>query len=132
MINLIKRRIEIGPLIIVLVDSIMMLDQDDCGAVIVSSSHGGLPAAFYALKVPIKAAFFNDAGVGKDDAGIAGLAFLDDHNLSAGTVSHLSARIGDVEDMWENGRISHLNDTAIKSGIRNAVTLKEAVGQFSP
>lgn len=130
MINLVKRRIELGATTIVLVDSIMMLDSSDAGAIIVSSSHGGLPAAFYALKIPLRAAFFNDAGVGKDDAGIAGLAFLDTHGIPAGAVSHVSARIGDVEDMWENGKLSHLNDTALRAGVKEAMTLAEAIDQL--
>jgi len=40
----------------------------------------------------------NDAGVGRDRAGIGGLALLDTIGMSAATLSHRSARIGDGDD----------------------------------
>ena len=42
------------------------------GTVLVSGSHGGLIAACLAAAGGAHAAIFNDAGVGKDGAGIAG------------------------------------------------------------
>jgi hypothetical protein len=41
----------------------------------------------------------NDAGVGLNGAGIGSLAFCENYGMKAATVSHLSARIGDVADM---------------------------------
>ncbi len=41
--------------------------------------------------MPLRAAFFNDAGVGKDDAGIAALDMLQDGGVAGGTVSHVNA-----------------------------------------
>ena len=38
----------------------------------------------------------NDAGVGRDEAGIAALAYLDALGIAAATVSHESCRIGDT------------------------------------
>ena len=60
---------------------------------------------------------FEDAGFGKDGAGIAALVLLQGMGIPAGTVFHTSARIGDAPDMWESGSISHLNDAARGLGI---------------
>ena len=56
---------------IVLMDSITLLTGDDAHAIVVSASHGGVSAGEVALEVPLNAVFFNDAGVGKDEAGSA-------------------------------------------------------------
>ena len=43
---------------------------------------------------------FNDAGIGKDGAGIAALAMLDAAGQPAVAVAHTSARIGEAADTW--------------------------------
>jgi len=45
-------------------------------------------------------------------------------------VSHLSARIGDVEDMWGNGVLSHVNALALGSGVRQGERLRDAVARL--
>ena len=112
---------------VLIMDSITKVALEDEGTVVVSASHGGQSSGEFALEVPLKAAFFNDAGVGKDDAGIASLAMLERHGVAAGTVSHTSARIGDSQDMWEHGVISHVNDRARALGIVPGESLSEAL-----
>ena len=102
---------------VILMDSITKVSKEDEGQGVVSASHGGSSSGEFALEVPLKAVFFNDAGVGKEDAGIAALQMLQAHGIAGGTVSHLSARIGDSQDMWDNGVISHLNDAALALGL---------------
>ncbi len=114
-----------GP--IVVMDSITKVTPADVGAVVVSASHGGASSGEFALEVPLKAVFFNDAGVGKDDAGIAALAMLQAKNVAAGTVSHTSARIGDSQDMWDCGVISYVNDAARKVGLTPGQPLRAAL-----
>jgi ABC-type molybdate transport system substrate-binding protein len=114
---------------IVLMDSITLLTGDDAHAIVVSASHGGVSAGEVALEVPLNAVFFNDAGVGKDDAGIAALAILQNAGIAAGTVSHTSARIGDVDDTWRHGVISHVNQAALDLGFAPGTLLREALLQ---
>ena len=102
---------------VILMDSITKVSKEDEGQVVVSASHGGSSSGEFALEVPLKAVFFNDAGVGKEDAGIAALQMLQARGIAGGTVSHLSARIGDSQDMWDHGVISHLNDAALALGL---------------
>jgi hypothetical protein len=54
-----------------LVDSITELSAQDAGCVAVSGSHGGISSVRYALAARPLLSVFNDAGVGRDSAGIA-------------------------------------------------------------
>jgi len=111
-------------------DSITRVEPGDAGAIVVSASHGGGSSGGFALEVPLRAAFFNDAGVGKDDAGIAALAMLECRGVAAGTVAHTSARIGDAQDTWEHGVVSHVNATARALGIVPGERLRDALARL--
>ncbi len=101
---------------IVLRDSVTKMAAEDAGSVLVTGSHGGLYAANLAARARVRAAVFNDAGLGKERAGIAGLAYLEALGVAAATVGHESARIGDAEDAWARGTISHVNGLAAALG----------------
>jgi hypothetical protein len=103
---------------IAVTDSISFLTPDLAGQLVVTGSHGGTSAAEYARRAELAAVACNDAGIGKDRAGIAGLAALDDAGLIGVAVAHDSARIGDGTDCWENGTISYANETALRAGVR--------------
>lgn len=105
------------------VDSITELQPADAGCIVLSGSHGGLSAARFALAVRPLLAVFNDAGVGKDAAGIAGLSLLQDHGIAACTVSHTSARIGLAASTLADGVISHANDAAQALGLTTGLAL---------
>jgi len=112
---------------VLIMDSITKVAPEDAGAIVVSASHGGASSGEFALEVPLKAVFFNDAGGGKDGAGIAALAMLQARGVAGGTVAHTSARIGDAQDMWECGVISHLNDSARRLGLAVGEPLRGAL-----
>jgi hypothetical protein len=99
------------------VDSITQLGPADEGCIAVSGSHGGISSARYALAARPLLSVFNDAGVGKDAAGLAALAFLQSHGLAACTVAHTSARIGEAQSTLANGVVSHVNDAGVEIGI---------------
>jgi hypothetical protein len=122
-----KDEVARGPLgRVVLVDSITQLAPDDEGAIVVSGSHGGRSSAEFALQWPLHLVFFNDAGVGKDGAGIAALALLQARGTAAAAVAHTSARIGDALDAWHNGVISHVNDAAQVLRMRAGQSVRQA------
>lgn len=110
---------------VVLMDSITKVNSDDKGALVVCASHGGTSSGEFALEVPLKLVVFNDAGGGKDDAGIAALAMLQKHGVAAATVAHTSGRIGDSLDMWENGVLSHVNAVARELGLNNGDKVRD-------
>lgn len=100
------------------VDSITQLGEVDAGCLGVSGSHGGISSARYALAARPLLSVFNDAGVGKDDAGLAALPFLQSHGLAACTVGHHSARIGEAQSTLNDGVISHVNSLAQALGVQ--------------
>ncbi|MFW6076493.1 MAG: hypothetical protein ACOC71_01965 [Hyphomicrobiales bacterium] len=108
-------------------DTIAHVAPEHEGHVIATGSHGGISSGEYAGRVAIAAVFFNDAGVGKDEAGIAGLAYLDSRGIAAGAVSHDSAIIGDGLETWQCGTISSLNQTARDAGFAPGEPLRQAV-----
>ena len=125
---MLKKEVASGPGGRVLImDSITKVAREDEGSFVVSASHGGASSGEFALEVPLKAAFFNDAGGGKDDAGIAALAMLQQRGVAGGTVSHTSACIGDSQDMWDHGVISHVNALAGAMGMAPGQPLKAAL-----
>ena len=101
-----------------IVDSITELGISDEGCIAVSGSHGGMSSARYALAARPWLSVFNDAGVGKDAAGLAALAFLQSHGLAACTVAHDSARIGEAQSTYEDGVVSHANALASALGVQ--------------
>ena len=101
-----------------IVDSITELSAQDAGCVAVSGSHGGLSSARYALAARPLLAVFNDAGVGRNAAGIAALDFLQQHGLAACTVAHTSACIGQARSSYEDGVVSYANALAVALGLQ--------------
>ena len=111
---------------VILIDSITQLAAGDDGAIVVSGSHGGTSSGTFALERQLRLVFFNDAGVGKDEAGIAALAMLQARGVAAAAVAHTSARIGDALDAWQHGVISRVNARAHALGLRSGESARDA------
>lgn len=101
---------------IFLVDTITKLFDHHREAVVVGGSHGGVYAGYCAAKGGVRAVILNDAGIGRDEAGIGSLRYLDGLELAAATAGSMSCRIADAADMWANGVVSHVNRTAERLG----------------
>ena len=114
---------------LVCVDSISLVAEEDDGQIVISGSHGGLVAgpSSVAIRVDAAAAFFNDAGIGKDGAGISRLPVLDERGIAGVTVGAMSARIGDGRSTCEDGVVSRVNETARAAGIEPGMPAREAV-----
>jgi hypothetical protein len=97
---------------ILLADSVNYLNSTAQGKVAVASSHGGVYAAYKAAASGARAIILHDAGVGREDAGIACLDYCERIGMAAAVVSNTSARIGDVTDMFRRGIISYANRLA--------------------
>jgi hypothetical protein len=117
----------IGGHVVLIVDTIAHVTPDDTGAIVMTGSHGGISSGEYAGRAPITAAFFNDAGVGKDKAGTAALPYLNDRGIIAGTVSHNSAVIGNAGETWNSGVVSALNRLGEEAGFRLGEPIRQAV-----
>lgn len=113
-----------------LVDSITEAIGVGAGRLVVSGSHGGLSAGRFAVQAGVLLAVFNDAGVGRDDAGIAGLTLLQEAGITACTVSHASARIGEARSTLDDGVISHVNAAAAALGARPGLRLRDWIDRL--
>jgi hypothetical protein len=111
---------------VVAADTITKLPADAAGQVVVSGSHGGRYPGYLAAKAGVRAVILNDAGVGRDAAGIGALAYLDALGIAAAAVSHESCRIGDTQDMLLRGRVSHANAVARAAGVILGLACLEA------
>jgi hypothetical protein len=115
---------------IVIADSITRVGPDAVGAVIINGSHGGVYAAFLAAKLGAAAVIFNDAGVGRDGAGIGGLDYLEELGIAAATVGHATARIGDGADMIMSGIITYANELAAALGVKPGQPCRDAAASL--
>jgi hypothetical protein len=109
------------------VNSITQLSAQAVGQVVIAGSHGGLIAGAIAATARVRAVVFNDAGVGKDDAGVASLAALQTMGMAAATVSRRSAPMGDGPAMMRQGVISFANAMARHCGVHAGMRCETAV-----
>ena len=107
-------------------DSIAAIAPEHEGAVVLTGSHGGQSAGEYALKFPLRAVLFNDAGIGKDEAGVVALIMLQAKDIAAAAIAHTTGRIGDANDMWDHGYLSRVNEAAAKAGLEEGMSTREA------
>jgi hypothetical protein len=113
-------------------DSVTRVDRPMEGRVLVTGSHGGLFAAFAAARLWLSACIFNDASVGLDRAGIAGLEYLDQIGMPAAAVAATSARIGVAADTMASGVVSFVNRTAEPLGWRPGAGVLELLARPVP
>lgn len=115
-----------APAPIVTADSITRIGPEAGGAVVVNGSHGGVYAAYVAAKLGVAAAIFNDAGIGREEAGVKGLLYLAQLGIPAAAVGHATARIGDGADMMARGIITRANPAAGVLGVRAGQSCHDA------
>lgn len=116
-----------------LVDSNSLVGPGDKGAIVITGSHGGLLGGRpeTAIKAQAFAAVYNDAGVGKDNAGISRLSVLEANGIAGVTVDAMSARIGVAASTIEDGIVSHFNETARRFGAIRDQSMKELARLFA-
>jgi hypothetical protein len=119
----------VEPLPVITAESVTQLG-DVAGKVLVAGSHGGIIAAYLGAKAGAHALILNDAGLGKDRAGIAGLFYLEKPGMAAAAVDCMSARIGDGADMLARGVISHANAFASLCGVVAGQSCREAADRL--
>lgn len=107
-------------------DSVSLLDQRDDGLIAVTASHGERLAGLQTdgVKATPRLVTFNDAGLGRDGAGIGRLPLLQQRGIAALTVSAHSACIGDARSCYDEGVISSANARARDLGGRVGAPLK--------
>jgi uncharacterized protein YunC (DUF1805 family) len=120
-------RAQIDGVGITVTDSITFLNEGNAGDIVVCGSHGGLSAGGYAEKHGVKAVFFNDAGIGKNGAGVKSLKPLNEAGILACTVNCMSAEIFSGQDTLDHGIISVCNQLAKNRNIQEEMALRDAI-----
>lgn len=92
--------------------------EEHKGHVIVSGSYGGEYNAYHAGKWGLRGVILNDAGIGRNDAGIRGLPYLDQIGLAAATADSKTCHIADGDHILVHGVISHINRAAAAIGCK--------------
>jgi len=111
---------------VIAMDSAAQMGQDETGQVVVVGSHGSSTAARHVAQYLPFGVISNDAGKGKNDAGISGLPVLEAMNILGATVDCMTARIGEGDDNYYSGIISDANDKAKSAGVQVGMTAIEA------
>lgn len=111
---------------VIVIDSAVQMGPDETGRVLVVGSHGSeLTARYVAQYLPF-GVILNDAGKGKNNAGISGLSILNSMHILGATVDCMTARIGEGHDNYNSGIISAVNDKAKAAGVQVGMTALEA------
>ena len=114
------------PVAVLIHDSVVKLPAEADGAVVVGGSHAAAYAAYMSAKYGCRAAIHHDAGIGKDEAGVGGLAYAEKLGMAMAAVATSTACIGDGQDMYARGLISRANALAEKCGVRAGMSCREA------
>jgi uncharacterized protein YunC (DUF1805 family) len=101
-------------------------DENNKNDVVIDGSHFGVNSAKMAVDAAVKGRIGNDAGIGKNSAGIAGLNILEKVGIPGAAVSSMSAKIGVGMSTWDTGKVSTVNESARKIGVKVGMTTKEA------
>jgi hypothetical protein len=113
--------------LVLVVDGVVKLPPEANGAVVVGGSNATVYAAYFSAKAGARAAIHHDCGIGRDEAGVSGLPWADQHGMAMAAVATDSARVGDAADMLKRGIISRANRLAATCGVENGQTVAQAV-----
>ncbi|WP_430332829.1 hypothetical protein [Rhodococcus sp. ACT016] len=116
---------------IVVMDSMSQVETGDGGRILVAASNGGQESGRLAIEIDCALAVFNDAGIGKESAGISGIVAMGEAGIPGAAVGHDSAEISNGMDMWHNGVLSYVNGPAYEAGLRVGDTVRSGVRAFA-
>jgi hypothetical protein len=111
---------------IVVADSLSYFEhQPWTNDVVVGASFAGAPTAAMCMRQGVKAWIAHEAGPGKDEAGISGLAFAQRFDVPAAAIATMEARLSDGMTLL-TGHVSRANAAAMALGVRPGQTGAEA------
>ena len=112
---------------VIVIDGVTELPPEANGGVVVGGSNATAYAAYFSAKAGARAAIHHDCGIGRDEAGVRGLPWADQHGMAMAAVAADSARVGDAADMLKRGIISRANKLAAACGVENGQTVAQAL-----
>jgi hypothetical protein len=115
----------------IVLDSVTHLQAEHRGTAALCASHGGSYSGYYAASKGVSAVILNDAGIGREQAGLGGVRMLEGLGVPAAAVSGKTARIGDGKDNLERGVLSFVNGPAGQFGLTAGMTCAEALDKLA-
>ena len=115
---------------IVVADSVTAADDENRGDILVCGSHCGANVGQIAVAGKIGAMIGNDAGMGRNNAGISGFALCDTNGIPVAAVASMTAMIGSGVSTYEEGIVSAVNVKAAKLGVAEGMTARHAADRF--
>jgi hypothetical protein len=112
---------------VIAVDSMLELPPEANGAVVVGGSNAAIYATYVSAKAGVRAAIHHDCGIGRDEAGVSGLLWAEQHGMAMAAVATDSARVGDGADTLQRGILSRVNKLAAMCGVESGQTVVQAV-----
>ncbi|MZR31677.1 hypothetical protein [Sneathiella litorea] len=111
----------------ILLDSITDADASYRGEIVVSGSHGGMYPAALASAAGLRAVLFNDAGIGLEQAGVAGVLALAEIGMAGAAIDCHSCLIGSAQDALDRGIITVVNSVAAACGVETGMSVRKAI-----
>lgn len=99
--------------------------------IVVAASYAGVLCARMIARSRPRGVIGLDCGIGKDGAGIAGLAFYEALAIPAAAADVMTAEMGNGTDLYEEGVVSRVNELALGLGIKPGQTVREAAAILS-
>jgi len=87
------------------------------GDVVVNASYSGVLCARMVMAANPKGVIGLDCAIGKDGAGVAGLAYYEALAIPAAAADVMTAEMGNGSDLFHEGIISRVNEGAERLGI---------------
>ena len=115
---------------IVIADSVTAADDENHGDVLVCGSHCGANVGQIAVDGKIGAMIGNDAGLGRNNAGISGFDICDRHGIPVASVASMSAMIGSGVSTYKEGIVSAVNAKAAAFGVLKGMSAANAADLF--
>ncbi len=112
-------------------DSVTHVTTEHRAQAALCASHGGTYAGYFAAKMGLGAVILNDAGIGRERAGLGGILMLETLGVPAAAVSHLTGRIGDGTHCATNGHISFANAPALALGVAAGMRARDALSRLA-
>ena len=96
------------------------------GDCIVNASYAGVLCAKMVIAAKPSCVIGLDCAIGKDGAGVAGLAFYEALGIPAAAADVMTAEMGNGRDLFEDGIVSRVNDSAEQLGIKPGMPVRDA------
>jgi len=101
-------------------------DASAANDIVVAASYSGVLCARMIARSKPRGVIGLDCGIGKDGAGIAGLAFYEALGIPAVAVDVMTAEMGNGTDLYQEGIVSRANELALEIDVKLGMSAKEA------